>query len=59
MASSVTRGLVTAATALSGVVAGTTIDTGVGAFSERRLQRVLRRLPKSCQVVLLGADTDV
>lgn len=29
MASSVTRGLVTAATALSGVVAGTTIDTGI------------------------------
>ncbi|HZF57841.1 MAG TPA: hypothetical protein VEZ19_05120 [Rubrobacter sp.] len=29
MATSVTRGLVTAATALSGVVAGTTIDTGI------------------------------
>ena len=29
MASSITRGLVTAATALSGAVAGTTIDTGV------------------------------
>ena len=29
MTTSVTRGLVTAATALSGVVAGTTIDTGV------------------------------